>query len=236
MTPENFTSTVIKKEEFGTRFFIITLRLDEPRVLEFLAGQYISVDVGAGVRRAYSIASSPKSKEAIELCVDYATQGPGGKFFRDLKVGEIVNFIAPLGFFVLPEKFESSTKFYFLATSSGIAPIKSHLLNLYEKAPNAHATLYFGTKLKEDILYKRVFECLEKEHPTFKYVFTISRPADSWRGNTEYIPALFEKDLNGVENSEIFLCGSPLMMQAVLALLKKKKVSDTKIHLEKFST
>jgi len=235
MTPENFVSLVTKKEKFGTRFFIMDFHLEKPKVLEFTAGQYVSVDVGEGVRRAYSIASSPSEKSKIELCVDYATSGPGGQFFRDLKIGDAVNFIAPLGFFVLLAKINLDTTYYFLATGSGIAPIKSHTLNLYEREPNAKSVLYFGTKLKEDFLYKDVFESLERKYPNFRYVVTISRPDNDWKGNTKYIPELFEKDLNGVKNAEIFLCGNPAMMQAVLGLLKTKKVSETQIHLEKFT-
>ncbi|MFH1566329.1 MAG: FAD-binding oxidoreductase [bacterium] len=234
MKPQNFVSTVIKKEKFGTRFFIIELELKNPAIIEFLAGQYVSIEVKEKVRRAYSISSTPNEKSKIELCVDYQTTGHGGKFFRNLKVGDSVNFIGPLGFFVLPAETNEGTTYYFLATGSGIAPIKSHILSLYKRNPNTKSVLYFGTKFKEDILYKDVFEKLEKQHSNFKYVVTISRPDKIWKGNTEYVPALFEKDLNGLTNVQIFLCGIPLMMQTVLGILKTKKISNSQIHLEKY--
>ncbi|PIP04686.1 hypothetical protein COV27_02470 [candidate division WWE3 bacterium CG10_big_fil_rev_8_21_14_0_10_39_14] len=235
MTPANFVSFVTKKEKFGTRFFIIDLHLDKPPVMDFSAGQYISLDVGGGVRRAYSIASSPSEKNKVELCVDYTASGPGGQFLRNLKLGDAANFIAPLGFFTLPEEIDLNAVYYFLATGPGVAPIKSHILRLYEKAPLARAVLYFGTRVKEDILYKQVFENLENAYANFKYVVTISQPNADWHGNTKYIPELLDKDLGVVENAHFFICGSPLMMQNVLKLLKTKRISETQIHLEKFS-
>jgi len=84
-------------------------------------------------------------------------------------------------------------------------------------------------------LESKVFENLENAYANFKYVVTISQPNADWHGNTKYIPELLDKDLGVVENAHFFICGSPLMMQNVLKLLKTKRISETQIHLEKFS-
>lgn len=235
MNPKKYISTVYKRERFGTRFYIVSLRLKEPSEINFQAGQYVSVEVSESLKRPYSIASSPSERNSIELCVDYSTRGAGALFFDSLKVGSIVKFLAPLGFFVIPKNVSKEAQFYFIAAGSGIAPIKSQILGLLETNPKSKIVLYFGTRVKEDILYRTLFENMSKFYKGFKYVVVLSEPDSYWAGFTGNVTDRFCDENVTKKDKQAFICGNPYMIKSAVGLLKEKRFSDSQIHVEQFS-
>jgi ferredoxin-NADP reductase len=79
----------------------VDLDLIQPAELSFEAGQWVSVPFGPKNVRAYSIASSPRSSRRITLCADVAPGGIGSVWFRNLVVGQTVEFKALFGGFVV---------------------------------------------------------------------------------------------------------------------------------------
>src|SRR5262245_21825889 len=104
-----------------------TLRMEEPSELAFEAGQWVSVPFGPKLVRAYSIASSPSSRQLIALAADVAPGGIGSRWFQSLAPGDEVRFKGPLGGFVLPSS--ETREPLFVAEEIGIVPIRSILLD-----------------------------------------------------------------------------------------------------------
>ena len=117
--PRNFTSRVVLKEHFTARVFLLTLQLFQPKTIAFTPGQFINVDIGNGLHRQYSIASSSHKRGEIDLLIDIAPGGPGSKYFSEIEEGDTVSFIAPLGRFGLRS---STGTMVFIAAGTGIAP------------------------------------------------------------------------------------------------------------------
>ncbi len=107
----------------------VVLRLPPNGTFNFLPGQYINITAKSSIRRSYSIANAPQQSGKIELHIRKVPQGAMSQYwFEEAKVNDLLRFEGPLGTFCVREKPEKNI--IFLATGTGIAPIKSILEHL----------------------------------------------------------------------------------------------------------
>lgn len=156
----------------------------------YLPGQFVSAvaldENGKQQTRAYSIASAARGNK-FELCVNRVENG----FFSnhladlpDLPVGATIQLHGPHGHFVLQEPITDSI---FVATGTGIAPMRAYLQWLFpadgtDRSAGKEIWLVYGTRHETDIYYKEEFEALDRRVPNFHYLPTLSRALDSWTG------------------------------------------------------
>ena len=109
------------------------LTISVPDNFDFYPGQFISLITnknGNEIRRPYSIASKP-AKNSIELCIKILRKGLITPIIDNLKIGDKINIIGPMGSFVINE--ESKDKnIILISTGTGIAPFRSIALHLLE--------------------------------------------------------------------------------------------------------
>ena len=100
----NYFARVSERTLLATTFHYLHLELVKPDLIDFNAGQYISllIDKNTGLRRSYSIASVPSMNHAIDLLVDISPSGPGSQYIQNLKPGDQVEFLGPIGNLVVP--------------------------------------------------------------------------------------------------------------------------------------
>jgi ferredoxin-NADP reductase len=156
----------------------------------YLPGQFVSAvaldENGKQQTRAYSIASAPVDNQ-FELCVNRVENG----FFSnhladlpDLPVGSTIEIHGPHGHFVLQEPITDSI---FVATGTGVAPMRAYLQWLFpadgaDRSQGKEIWLVYGTRHETDIYYQAEFEALANRVPNFHYLPTLSRALDSWTG------------------------------------------------------
>lgn len=228
--PQPFRGKVAEHILFNDKFQYLHIELLEPNKIEFTAGQYASFAIGNGERRSYSIASEPAMDHAVQLCVDVTPQGKGATFLRNLRPGDEVEFLAPLGRFVV----ETEPKLLFVATGSGITPIRSMLLDLlqYKKDPR-EIRLLWGVRLVNELFWLEHFRKLHEIYDNFTFMPILSKPPEHWpliAGHvTKEVEALTLDPSWGA-----YLCGNRMMIEEVSRLLVKKGVPQNQIHFEKF--
>lgn len=217
----------------------ISLRMIDPPQVEFLAGQYISIEVTEikeghprQNNRPYSLVSAPEEKEVIKLCVNLVKGGPGSTCLHSLRLGDKLTFLYPLGYFTVNET--ATTSLLFVATGTGIAPIKSMILHLLRSGSKRPMMLYWGLRSEIDLYYHEEFTALSKEHPFFQFAVTLSRPSDEWKGLKGRVTHLLPNLIQRVENLDAYLCGNGEMIKEVRAILLEKGMPRKSIHFEKF--
>ena len=214
----------------GFRFKLI-----EPPTLEFKAGQFIILNVprdGKIVKRAYSIASSPHDPQAIELCIQHVEGGIASTYFWGLKEGQPVSISGPHGTFLLKEPLDYEP--VFMATGTGVAPLRAmikHLIRLNFPKPS---WLLFGTRYEHSLLYESEFRSLANIRPNFHYIPTVSRPKD-WHGETGHLQQTFQKYITDYANKEIYLCGWLEVVKAMCKDLEGFGVPKEKLHYEEWA-
>lgn len=219
----------------------IRLKLNIPPTIPFKSGQYIQLRIPpyAGhtriIYRAYSIASPPSQNTSIELEIRCVTRGLGTTYiFEHLKEGDSIAFNGPHGNFFLHDSVEPIVM---IAGGSGMAPMKSILSDMLDRKTKRETRYFFGARMPSDVFYVNLMRSFEQELPDFKFVPAVIKipPGEKWDGETGLIPDVVAHHLAEGFTGEVYLCGSPAMIDACLDMLKQKKVSEDHIFYDKFA-
>lgn len=214
----------------GFRFKLI-----EPPSLQFKAGQFIIVNVpkdGQIVKRAYSIASPPHEPGSLELCIQHVEGGTASTYFWKLKEGDAVSLSGPHGTFVLKEPLDYDP--VFMATGTGVAPLRGMLKHLFHLNATRDLWLFFGCRYEHAILYESEFRSWANVRHNFHYIPTVSRPKE-WKGESGHIQQTFQKHIRDVADKEIYLCGWLEVVKSVCADLMACGVPKEKLHYEEWA-
>jgi len=195
---------------------ILTLGLPANEPMHFRAGQFIDIKLDGGHRRSYSIANSPKAAgvRQIELHIRHM---PGGVFtdylFNSLKLRDILQIEMPMGNCYLRE--DSQKPIIALASGTGIAPIKSMLLNSIERHLHRPIHLYWGVRHLDDLYLLDWAKQLAHDHLNIDFTPVLSEPldADQWTGRTGNVHHAVMTDHPNLLGYEVYACGTPLMVE-----------------------
>lgn len=202
--------------------------------------------------RAYSMANHPAEGNIVMLNIRIATPpwdrkkngfmnvNPGicSSFIFSRKPGDKVTISGPYGeFFIKPTEKEM----LFIGGGAGMAPMRSHIFDLFDtKHTNRKATFWYGGRSLKELFYMDDFEKIEKENPNFKFEVALSEPlpADNWKGKTGFIHQVVYDDYlkNHPEPEEIeyYICGPPMMNDAVFKMLDELGVPQENIAFDDF--
>ncbi|MGH7165656.1 MAG: FAD-binding oxidoreductase [Nitrospiraceae bacterium] len=213
----------------------IDLRLIAPKMIAFKAGQFLSFEVSrqgqpGTVTRPYSIASPPSRLEVVTIVLNRVPGGPGSTYLFSLREGDRTQFKGPAGTFYLREDFPRDR--LFVATGTGIAPIRSMLLDWSHRGSLRSATLYWGLRSQRDLYYQDELEALAKAHQNFSFMATLSRPENGWQGPSGRVTRLVEEGIASVKHLAVYLCGNGGMIKDVSAILNGKGLCP--IYREKY--
>lgn len=232
--PQKYIARYEEKIELNEKFTQYSFELREPHRLDFMAGQYLSVKVSeAGLRRSYSICSSPDIKHGFEFLVDHSPAGVGCKFFEGLEFGEEIEVLGPMGIFVMADD-PAEKEVFLIATGSGIAPFRSMILNqLQVHHDERNITLLWGMRHETELFWELEFQELSENFPNFTFIPTISQPSERWplqKGRvTDYL-----KQIELPNQAGYYLCGNAGMIDDAKALLAESDIDSKHIHHEKF--
>lgn len=197
--------------------------------------------------RAYSMASYPAESDIVMLNVRIATPPPGtdfppgiaSSFIFNLKPGDKVMVSGPYGEFFIKE---TDSEMMYIGGGAGMAPMRSHLFHLLKTMKtDRKITFWYGARSKREMFYDDQFKELEKQFPNFKYYVALSEPLpeDNWDGPVGFIHQViydtYLKDHEYPEDIEYYMCGPPMMIQAVNNLLYNMGVERDMIAYDDFS-
>lgn len=214
--------------------------LVEPETIDYIPGQYIQLlspsyeKSKEEVYRAYSISSDPAEKDAIELIIRLV---PGGicttYCFEYLKQGDEVTFNGPYGEFRLSD---TDAPIVFIAGGSGMAPIKCILHHMRNTGNKRKATYYFGANKVEELCLLEEMKKFEDELKNFKFVPVVvgSEDGEKWDGEKGLVTEAVQRNVHNAPGSEAYLCGSPGMIDASIAVLKELGMPEEAIYYDKF--
>ena len=202
--------------------------------------------------RAYSMASYPAEDNIIMLNVRIATPpfdrknggfmkvNPGvcSSYIHSLKPGDKVTISGPYGEFHIKD---TQKEIIFIGGGAGMAPMRSHILDLFlTKHTKRKVSYWYGGRSLRELFYIDDFKKIEADNPNFKFNIALSSPLseDNWNGYIGNIhEVLFENYLKNhpePEEIEYYLCGPPMMTQAVLTMLDNLGVPKDSILFDDF--
>ncbi len=218
----------------SVRHFVI--EYDKAADSRFLAGQFLMVHIdreGKPHKKAYSIASSPSILPRVELCIKLVEGGFTTNWFWGLKTGDRFQTSIPYGVFTIKEPWQE--ELVFVGTGTGVAPLRGMIQNLYEKGCQKRITLIFGNRYENEILYESEWREMEKKHPNFRFIPTISR-GKSWKGETAYVQDIVKREFEGkIQGKDFYGCGLAPMCRSLRETLLAMGVERQFIHFEQFT-
>ena len=219
-----FQATVDRVQDLTHDVRQLDFRLREPKEIQFKSGQFISFDITppGGPRliiRPYSIASPPYESDRVAIVFNRVPGGRGSTYLFSLREGDTVAFEGPQGSFQLRER---TRDMLFVATGTGIAPVRSMLLDLTRSGYTGAARLYWGLRTQQDLYYQQEFETLTGRHPNVSVAITLSRPDPGWLGYTGRVTGLVEEHVTSVKNLDVYLCGNHAMIRDVTETIRRK--------------
>jgi Na+-transporting NADH:ubiquinone oxidoreductase subunit F len=95
---------------------------------------------------------------------------------------------------------------------------------------------FFGARTRKDLYYQEQLRAWEKTIRNFDYVPTLSRPLeeDQWQGEKGRVTHLIEKYVPDGASIDIYICGSPVMVDSCVEILKNKGIPEDRIFFDKF--
>jgi Na+-transporting NADH:ubiquinone oxidoreductase subunit F len=214
--------------------------MDPEEGLSFVPGQYIQLQIPAykfssiPEFRAYSIASSHRDYNHIELIIGRVEEGVVSTYVHDyLEEGNELLARGPFGDFRL---LEADRDILLIATGTGLAPILSILDQIEHEHIKRKTTLLFGSKRPEDLLYYDRLKSLEQRLPNFTFIPVLSRvkEADNWKGETGRVTDLIKKYIADNAPADVHICGLPAMVESCVELLIQKGIPADRIVYDKF--
>lgn len=200
------------------------------------------------VTRAYSMANTPADAHHVVLTIRLAVPPPGASsdvppgvvssFLFAVKPGDGVDISGPYGDFGARD---TDREMVFIGGGVGMAPLRSIIHDQLERHHTDRKISYwYGARSQTDAFYVAAFQALAKRHSNFRFALALSDPdpnqkTEAYTGFIHEV-ALREylNDHPAPEDCEYYLCGPPLMINAVRAMLDSIGVEDDMIYFDDF--
>lgn len=208
--------------------------------IKFRPGQYIQLEVPkyGNVKdtefRAYSISSDSRHQNTLELVITKIPDGAVTTYVHEyLHKNDDLTLYGPYGDFYLRE---SDRGIIMIATGSGLAPMISILHQIENDKIKRNTALFFGAKTRNDLYYNDKLREFEKNIDAFKFYPVLSRSEDDaeWLGERGRVTDLIEKFIPDNDPVDVYLCGSPQMIESCMELLATKGIPEKNMYFDKF--
>jgi Na+-transporting NADH:ubiquinone oxidoreductase subunit F len=245
-TPGEFV--MVTAPAYALRYADFDIAAEHKTAWEDMALNGVTSSSATEETRAYSIATHANDKGGqitllIRLALppqDQADIPPGivSSWLFGRQESDTVTVAGPFGTFAAQD---SQKEMVFIGGGVGMAPLRAIISDQLEtKKTTRKISFWFGARSEIDLFYEDEFIRLEKAHPNFNWTAALSDPApeDNWQGETGFIHEVALRcGLSAhpaPHNCEYYLCGPPLMIKAVLAMLDDLGVDPDQIYNDDF--
>lgn len=270
MPIEEPNAVVLHREDLSPVLMILRIAPRGWALPDFIPGQYATIGLppaalrAAGsdpetepphpdklIKRPYSIASSSKAREYLELYIALVGSGALTPRLWMLGPGSAI-WLSPriVGTFTLRDV-PADKHLAFVATGTGIAPYLSMLRSELDLHDGRRFAVLHGARHSWDLGYRSELVTMQRLAPALAYIPTISAPAAEpvpWGGQTGYVQHLWERGLIAdawgeeprPETTHVFLCGNPRMIETMIPILAARgfrehsRKAPGEVHFEKY--
>ncbi len=226
------------------------VQVEIPEAISFFPGQYEQFETPKykhnkkthdTTMRAYSLSSPVHDSKKLEFLIRLVPDGIVTTYVHEyLQEGQKINVIGPFGDFYVRD---TDAKMICVAGGSGMAPFRSIFKTMIKNDTITKREIwyFFGARAVRDLYYVDWLEELDKKYENFHFVPALSDPLpeDNWSGPTglitEILDGYLKKDIKRDKELEGYLCGSPGMLDACMAVMGKNNMSSDRIFYDKFA-
>jgi propane monooxygenase reductase subunit len=233
--PQTFLAELARNERRSRGIQAIRLRLIEPETIDFVAGQFVQIELPTGSAwRAYSIASPPSQSGLLDLNVKLHADGRFSSMLRSgIALGTRLRFLGPFGGLRIRL---SHRPIIMAANGSGLSPMLSMLADLAEKGCQRSIRLFVGAGGVEELFAREQLAALQTAMPQLEVITTLSRtwPAD-WPGERGSLHDVMARRILSAVEHDAYLCGATSCVETTRSLLVKLGMRRRNIHFDVFT-
>ncbi|MFT4172257.1 MAG: FAD-binding oxidoreductase [Rhodocyclaceae bacterium] len=204
----------------------VRLRLPPTADFNFIPGQYVDIIGPGGLRRSYSLAKACTADKVLELHIRAVDGGAMSQYwFNQAKLNDLLRLNGPLGTFFLRDS--ADLDLIFLATGTGIAPVKAMLESMADLAVDQRprsVTVLWGGRTSVDLYLD--MEGIGGQHA---YIPVLSRGGSAWVGARGYVQDALLAIRSDLRNTAVYACGSDAMIHSAKLML-----TDAGLPLRRF--
>jgi len=224
---------------------VVTLRADDAAAFDFVQGQYLTFRrdfEGEEVRRSYSICAG-RDDGVLQVGIKRVEGGAFSTWAnRELKVGDRLQAMPPMGSFHVPLDAASSRHYLGFAGGSGITPVLSILRTVLEREPGSRFTLVYANRAVNTIMFREELEDLKNRYMRRLTIIHVlendGQDIDLFAGrvDAEKCGLLFQQWIRPDDVDVAFICGPEPMMLAIAGSLRAHGLDDSQIKFELFAS
>ena len=228
MTWKSYKGKITSIRLLAPKVSELVLTLVDPPSLKFQPGQAVAITVPTShpetsIRRYYSLASPPSSAHQVSLLFDQGEQGIASEFLRNQSVGGELVLEGPFGSFCLQDD-SVRDELLFVATGTGIAPIRSMIATLLEANVSRPIRLLWGLRRECDVYYLEEFQSWAAQYPHFSFTLTLTQAESQWSGCRGRVTHVLD-GMNHLDRVAAYVCGGRKMVTEVTTLLHRRGVA-----------
>lgn len=229
--------TVAVVEPLSEDSIELAVDLDEGIEPGFLPGQYVNIQVpGSDAHRSYSFSSRPGERRTTFLIRNIPNGLMSGYLSNRARAGDRLKLTGPLGSFYLREV---SRPVLMLAGGTGLAPFLSMLAQLVRKQEEGQGCeqpvhLIYGVNKDDHLVRTDALDAFAEQLPNFSYT-TVVVDETSSHPRKGYVTHHMDAAVMNDGDVDVYLCGPPPMVDAVLRHFDKEGIVPRSFHYEKFT-
>lgn len=211
----------------------------EPMEVAYLPGQHLTLLLQPGlreIRRSYSLCSIPTDPYPA-IAITRVANGEASRWLHEhLKVGDVLESLAPSGRFLL----ETAPELVFLAAGSGITPIYP-LIRQALTETSANISLYYSEKEPASTLFYGDLLALQAQYPEslnihWHFSQVVNRQTHfNGRLNQYVLEKAFAKRTNKADY-RFYACGPHSFLRLIRLSLQFMGYADSQIKRENFAS
>lgn len=202
-----------------------TITLRRPDNFRFLPGQHVMFRID-GEPRPFTMTSSPNDMKRLEFGIKKV--GGFTKKTHELKPGDEIEIIGPLGTFYFDDKTEDGL--VFIAGGSGITPFISMLRYIEDNELKNKVTVIYSNKTSREIMFLGELELIKEKGIITEIVYTVTRDDPDWSGQRGRVSRkMIEDNVKEPQKKVYFICGPPEFEQAVSSILREMQIRRKRV-------
>lgn len=227
--PSSLSATVDEVNLVSPTAIELKITADEP--VDFLAGQYVNIQVpGTKETRAYSFSSRPGSNELSFLIRNVSGGLMSTWLVGKARTGDLLSLNGPMGSFYLRP---IERPVVMLAGGTGLAPFLAMLEHVKVNGTSQPIHLIYGVTNEDDLVGIEALEAFAADIDNFTFKTVVANP-DSDHPLKGYVTHHMG-DASLEIPTDVYLCGPPPMVDAVLTFFREQKIEPHSFHYEKFA-
>lgn len=219
---------LVGREELGPDVVRFRFGLEEDAV--FRPGQHAVLDLGDGLRRCYSMAGQPGSREVSFIAKRYAGR-PGSSRLFCVSAGEEVALELPYGDMFVRD---GEDPVVLVAGGTGISAVLAMAEHLARRRDPRPVHVFYGAGSSAELVcwdeLERAMAVLDDGH---LHGALLEAPV-GWAGAVGYVTTALAERLPHLTDAVFHVAGPPPMTNATVDLLRDNGIQLDRVHFDSF--